>query len=263
LPGEWGITFVFYLVVIFISVFNYRNLPAIDFRPYKIGTDIPSSMIIPDDAEKGEIESIFIYEKNGEKKEFSVSEIPYQDTAWKYFDRIDKVIRKGYEPPIHDFSLTSADGNDLTDSVLNNEYSVLVIAYNLNKSNPEGLKKVNSFTEKMKKMGITAYGMTASSSDDIERLHNLYKFHFDFFTCDEIALKTTIRSNPGVILLQKGTVINMWHYRNLPEIKSNTNIESISLLNLQHNKVAYIIGFYFLLLIVVTLAVILITKKRK
>jgi len=66
----------FTLLGITISVYNYKNLPAIDFRPYKIGTDIPASMIIPEDAEQDSIKLIYIYEKEGVKKEFTVENLP-------------------------------------------------------------------------------------------------------------------------------------------------------------------------------------------
>ena len=37
-----------------------------------------------------------------------------------------------------------------------------------------------------------------------------------FYQCDDLVLKTIIRSNPGVILMKGGTVIDMWHINQVP-----------------------------------------------
>ena len=36
---------------------------------------------------------------------------------------------------------------------------------------------------------------------------------FEFYTCDETALKTVVRSNPGAIVLKAGNVIDKKHYK--------------------------------------------------
>ena len=39
---------------------------------------------------------------------------------------------------------------------------------------------------------------------------------FDYYSVDETALKTMIRANPGLVLIKGGTVIDMWHYNDIP-----------------------------------------------
>jgi uncharacterized membrane protein YphA (DoxX/SURF4 family) len=260
--SEWCFLGAFILIGICISIHNYRNLPALDFRPYKIGTNIPSSMIIPDDAEKDSVTYVFVYSKNEIQKEFSLDSLP--DSTWSYVDRIDKIIKKGYVPPIHDFSLTSLDGDDYTNSVLTDPgFSLLIISHNLNKSDGEGLKATNAFAQKMKENGVKVYGMTGSTKDDIKKYSGKYTFCFDFYTCDETALKTTIRANPGIILLKQGTVLNMWHYRNLPKIdKIKGDMLSFAISDLQKQKSELVIGFYLLLFCLIVIGVLLATSRK-
>jgi uncharacterized membrane protein YphA (DoxX/SURF4 family) len=261
--SEWGMVILFFGIGVVLSVYCYRNQPLLDFRPYKTGTDIRSSMIIPEGAEMDKYESYFIYEKNGEKKTFSATEIPYTDTLWKYVDRKDKLIKKGYESPIHDFTISTLDGMDITDSVLTDSgYSLLVIAYNLEKTNVEGLKKVNSIATKISRMGAKVYGLTSSTDDAINKAYQKYNFSYNFHTCDEIALKTITRANPGVLLLREGIIIGKWNFRNLPAISStDEKLMALSISDLQKTQSNWVKGFAIIFILMFVFLLLLFTKK--
>ena len=104
------------VLMILISIQCYNNLPWMDFRPYKVGTYIPEKMIIPEGAPQAEFESSFIYQKNGEEKEFDINNLP--DSTWEFVDSKHIEISPGYEPPIHDFTIETDDGSDIADIVL-------------------------------------------------------------------------------------------------------------------------------------------------
>ena len=53
----------------------------VDFRPYKIGANIPEGMKIPEDKPRDEYATTFIYEKNGVKKEFTLNNYPGNDST--------------------------------------------------------------------------------------------------------------------------------------------------------------------------------------
>ena len=249
LGSEWGIVTIFILISVGVTIFNYRHLPVLDFRPYSIGTHIPTDMVIPDDAAVDEYETTFIYGKDGEQQEFSIEDIPYTDTNWKYVDRKTTLISKGYEPPIHDFTITTTDGYDITDSVLSNtDFSLLVIAHNLEKSKEANLAKTAELAAKLKEQGILVYGMTASSSDKIRAVEN--ETDIDFHTTDEVTLKTIIRSNPGLVLLHNGLIVNKWHINTAPTVEEIENGIFVSALTYQTGRTSRTaIGFYLLLLV--------------
>ncbi|MBN1117539.1 MAG: DoxX family protein [Bacteroidales bacterium] len=263
---EYGLVLLFILVGVILSVFALRNLPFIDFRPYEVGTHIPAAMEIPEDAEVDEYETIFVYAKDGKEKEFKVDELGaiYEDTAWKYVDRVTELIKEGYTPPIHDFTLTTLTGIDITDSVLYSPgFSLLVIAYDLEKSDEKGMRNVKAFTEKMSDLGVMTFGMTSSSDQMIGETERTYSFPFDFYTTDEITLKTIVRSNPGVVLLYNGTIVGKWHYRNLPAVPDNSEkILEMTVSNNQRISALWTIWFFISLFFTFTLFLFILLKKR-
>jgi triosephosphate isomerase len=138
------------------------------------------------------------------------------DTAYKCVGRNDKMIREGDKPAIHDFSITSPDGTDYTDQILNyNGYYFFLVMYDLDKSNKSVFGKVNDFTRLCKQEKVPIIALTASS-DQIESFKKETGSDIDFYLTDGTTLKTMIRSNPGLMLLKKGTVIEMWHYHSFP-----------------------------------------------
>lgn len=259
--SEWGIVTVFVLVVVSVSVYNYRNLPVFDFRPYAIGTHIPTDMSIPPGAEVDEYEMTFVYAKDGEEQEFKVEDIP-SDTAWKFVSRNTTLISKGYEPPIHDFTISTSDGDDITDSVLSvSGFSLLAISYNLEEADYKGLEDVNALAQAAAEQGVATYGLTASTSSIINNYSAINAF--DFHTTDEITLKTIIRSNPGVVLLHNGVVVNKWHYHQLPEpekLQQSVMQTSLHYQVLKNKRIA--IGFYLLLLVSVFALLLLMVKAN-
>ena len=254
--GEWAIVIGLFLIGVFISIHGYRNLPVIDFRPYEIGTYIPAAMELPEGAPVDEYETTMVYEKDGVQKEFAIEEIPWQDTTWKYVDRKTVLIKKGEEPPIHDFSLTAADGYEVTDDMLYDpDYSLLLVSYRVEKSSVKGWKNIKAFTDSLT-APVKVYAMTSSLEQDVEELKNKTGIDYDFYTTDEITLKTMVRSNPGVILIKDGTVIGKWHYTNVP-VKGfeDENLLSESLKYLNGKKEGLVIIGFFLFLAILIIVV--------
>lgn len=102
---QWSLGVGFVIVSTFLAIYCIRNLPVIDFRPYHIGANIPEGMLIPQDqkANKDIYESTFIYEKDGKQQEFTPDKLP--DTTWKFIDAKHVLLKEGYKPPIHDFTI--------------------------------------------------------------------------------------------------------------------------------------------------------------
>ncbi len=200
-----------------ISVYGYRNLPILDFRPYKIGNNIPEKMAIPEGAPHDVYETKFIYEKDGNKQEFTLENYPVNDPSWKFVDSKSSLVKKGYTAPIHDFTITTMTGEDITDMVLaDTTYSFLLISYRLDKANDADADKINELYDYAQKFGYGYYMLTASTPDQIVEWAENTGAEYKICTTDGITLKTIIRSNPGVMLIKNGTIINKWPHRNSP-----------------------------------------------
>jgi len=211
---EWFIISFVTLLFVLFSLFNYIYLPVIDFLPYSINSNIREKMIIPEGMPGDQYSTTFIYEKEGNRKEFTLDNYPANDTSWKFVDQKSILIKKGYQPPIHDFSVTTVNNENITDSVLNyHGYTLLLISKKLEKANPIYLKSGFETGKEFISKGMRFYVLTASGSDATKRYDN------DLNICltDETTLKTMVRSNPGFMLLRNGTIIGKWSWANLPE----------------------------------------------
>lgn len=123
------------------------------------------------------------------------------------------------EPPIHDFFLESVTGEDLTTKVLTDDNVLLVVAYNLSKSDMESFVSIKSVTEEAIENGYTVYMLSASMNEDFIKLKNEFNLNFEMLFCDETTLKTIIRANPGILTLQNGTVKGKWSWVDSAAIK--------------------------------------------
>jgi uncharacterized membrane protein YphA (DoxX/SURF4 family) len=235
---EWRMTGAFVLLGILISVHCYRNLPIIDFRPYKTGANIPENMLIPEGAPEDEYETILVYEKDGIPKEFATNNFPWQDTTWKWVETKQKLIKKGYEPPIHNFTITTSEGYDITDHMLEDkDYSFLLIADDLTKTNVNAFGKIDKLAELCKNSNCSFYCLTSSTNEQIIEFKDEVNTDFDFYTTDEITLKTIIRSNPGLMLIREGNIIGKWHYNNFHIFNDpGNNFSSLVLDTLRKDK---------------------------
>ena len=219
---EWFVTGLLASAVVLLSMYCIRNLPLIDFRPYKIGSNIPKLMEIPEGMPVDEYETVLVYEKDGIQREFTLEspEKPWSDSTWKWIETNNRLVKKGYIPPIHDFSLVSDSGVDATDNVLSDPgYSFLIVSYDVRKAKLPGMKKINQFAEGAAELGYKVYGMTSSTQEVILKTIEPMKLNFEFYTTDEITLKTMVRSNPGLVLIKEGVVIGKWHFRDIPVLQ--------------------------------------------
>jgi uncharacterized membrane protein YphA (DoxX/SURF4 family) len=203
--------------ILCISYYCYSYLPIIDFRPYKIGANIPAGMIIPDGAPQPEYETRLTYSKNGFKKEFSINDYPQDDPSWTFVDSRSTLISEGYVPAIHDFSITNSDNEDITQHVLENpSYTFLLISTRVEDASDRNIFDINDLYDYAVMYGYEFYAVTSSLPGEITMWKDITGADYPFCTADETTLKTIIRSNPGLLLLKNGTILNKWPQKALP-----------------------------------------------
>ena len=199
-----------------LSFWCLYDLPIIDFRPYHIGADIKAGMEIPEGAEQPVFDTTFIMEKDGERREFTLDNYP--DSTWTFVDSKTVTVKEGYVPPIHDFSITAADGEDITDMVLGREgYTFLLISPDLDKADDQNFGDIDQIYEFCQDNSIPFYCLTASTEKSQQHWQNITGAEYPFCMTDATTLKTMIRSNPGLMLLEKGVVRGKWSHNRLPE----------------------------------------------
>ncbi|MDU1904267.1 MAG: DoxX family protein [Dysgonomonas sp.] len=222
--------FVALYIIIFgigFCLYNYYNEPIIDFRPYKIGNNIPELMTV-EEGKAPVYKNILIYQKDGVEKEFTEDNYPWEDSTWVFVDRVSRIIKEGEIPVIEDFSINRLFLNpdkteieyeeNITDELLSDStYTFLMIAYSLEDMRDTYLSRFEDVNNYAKDYNYKFYCLTSSPRDSILKLEKENITNFDFCAADERVLKTITRSNPGLILLKEGIVINKWADRDVPD----------------------------------------------
>lgn len=233
---ELAIAAVTLLLSFGLMEYTYLHLPLVDFRPYKIGNHLPTIM---EDSEPDEYEYLYICEKDSVQQTFTQDNYP--DSTWTFVRYESKLIKKGYESPIHDLEIKNADFEDITWNILESEDPVtLVIMYELAKADTTLMPKVEALYENVSAtysmpldtiqcdtiaMDSISYDIapmtttnfyiiTGSNSDEIGKFCEKYPTLSQCFcSCDPVTLKTIVRANPGVVVIQNGTVIDKYNLK--------------------------------------------------
>lgn len=203
------------LFSLFFPFYGLANLPVIDFRAYKIGADIKKGMEIPEGAPEAIYEDTWYYEVNGKVETFSSDDKPWEIPGARFVDRKSELIQKGYEPPIHDFTIVG-DNGDVADVILDANWVFLFVNYDMGKSSEEGQSRVNTLAKECDLNGMTHIGLAGSLKSEVEVYRRKNNVTYPFFSTDPTTLKTIVRSNPGIVLLNKGVVVGKWHHNNTP-----------------------------------------------
>ena len=209
--------FISLILCLWLGLHVLEHLPVIDFRAYKVGTNITKGMQTPADAPRAVYQYKWSFDVNGQQKTvINRGEDPKIDGTLLGVET--SVLQKGYEPPIHDFSI-ERDGTDYTTQMLEEEHLLVVIAYNLNVAQNDGFIAIKEATDTALEKGYTVIGISASSTPETEKLAAKYDLDFKFYFCDMTALKTIIRSNPSIIRLEKGTILQKLHFNDVDQLK--------------------------------------------
>jgi uncharacterized membrane protein YphA (DoxX/SURF4 family) len=155
-----------------------------------------------------------IFEKDGETAEFTLFDLP--DESWMFIDATYYNENPNIaEPAFEDYS------EDITDIVLSDEgYSFFLVAHDLTKTSKKNNSRINALYDYALANDINFYCLTASTESDIHDYIEKTDANYDFFNTDPITLKTMVRSNPGLLLIKQGTVLDKWHVNDIPTLES-------------------------------------------
>ena len=248
-----------------LSIYCYRHLPVLDFRPYAVGKNITESMRLPEGAEPDQYEVTLKYKnkQTGEVRSFTEENYPWQDTLnWEYESSSERLVKKGYITPIHDLVIEHPTLGNITEEILEDDnHTILAVAYNLNQSATQYQPAINRLAEYAREKGIRFYGLTSSSERDIEAYKKRNHVPYEFCTADEIQLKTMIRSNPGVIILREGTILDKWAGKDVPDVKElqDTDLTAYCVYSREQMQRIYLVYSIILLFFV---AYLLIPRRK-
>jgi hypothetical protein len=77
---------------------------------------------------------------------------------------------------------------------------------------------INPLVEEAAKSGVNSIAVFGGADQKmLESLRRAANLKFRMYTADDILLKTIVRSNPGVVLLRDGRILQKWHYKRVPD----------------------------------------------
>ena len=265
---EWMVSLYSFLFIFVFSFYCLTHLPVFDFRPYRIGVNIRQGMEMPEGAKPSVFEARFILEKDGERREFTLEDYP--DSTWTFVESRSVLVEEGYEPPIQNFAMMDVEtGEDITQEVLaDSGYVFLLVVNRVEEADDGNIDLINEIYDYSVEHGYGFYALTSSAKDEIELWCDRTGAEYSFCQMDDITLKTVIRSNPGLLLLKGGTILNKWSDNQLPDEYDLT--DTLDRLEIGRQKdvsdlrtVGYVLLWFFVPLTLVVALDLAVVKRRE
>jgi uncharacterized membrane protein YphA (DoxX/SURF4 family) len=209
------------VIVLFFQWHVHRHLPFKDCLPFKKGNNLLELRKMPSDAIPDKVEFRFVYQKNGEKKQFTMDKLP--DSSWTFVSREDIIVEKGKnnEPPIKDFVINTLSGTDTTEALLNQNVDYyLFFVKDVDKLNEERLKDLSDLLAVAKGQNKKLYVVASQASGVDELLNKTNRFNVPVFSLDVTALKTASRTDPSAYLMHGPVVKYKWGWADIKTIKN-------------------------------------------
>ena len=269
--SRWLASIYTILFIFAVAGYSYTNLPVFDFSPYHIGANIQEGMRVPEGEKAPVYDMVYVMEREGVRKEFSVE--TYPDSTWTLVEAKSVLKEEGYNPPILDFPVTlNATGERITEQLLEDDrYTFLLVSPWIGKADEGYIDLINEIYDYSVEYGYPFYCVTASSDAEVEQWRERTGAEYPFCSSDESTLKTMVRSNPGLLLLRHGTVINKWSCSSLPdEYELKGPLDKLPLAHITPSsvtrKVAIVLAWFvipFALLVLVDRILVKRMKKEK
>lgn len=202
--GQFVIGCLYAFIFLLFEIYNYRHLPVVDFMNWKVGRQMK--------VENEEPAKIYLTFRNivtGETQEYLSPDYPWNDSVWSsQWEFVDQRMEGGND--YLGFSALDADGNDVTDMILETENLLMFTSHDLTKVTEEEWEEVKTITEAADAKGYYVVWTVANSPEYVAELQEMYDFLYEVYFGDELEIKTIVRFNPGLIWLDNGLVVDKW-----------------------------------------------------
>jgi hypothetical protein len=224
-------------IMVIAAVFSFgfqwwvlRHLPYNDCMPFKPGNNVWQEMQPGPNYHEAVYETKLVYEKNGQKQEFDVDKIPWQDTTWKFVEQKNKLVKEAVGlPEIHDFILNDSNNTDQTKAILTAPgYTFLWFVRRPDIAHLDNMDRIKTLQQKAQALHIPFYVLCSAARDVIVTKQAAWDMkNIPFMTLDVTASKTAMRTDPGLMLLKDGVVQKKWSYLDYPKDMAldNGNLE--------------------------------------
>jgi uncharacterized membrane protein YphA (DoxX/SURF4 family) len=217
--AHWGMVAALLLSTGF-SVYCSAYEPVKDYRAWAIGKDIREGAVFTPD--RVAVQMVYVRKSDCLEVRQPTENWDWLDSTFEathlFWKQDQTVLEKGKEPGIKDITLRDPyTGEEFRDSLFNSKGFVLLGVFNHLEDASESVVEAQKALIPVARNSGVLYLLAAPEFDEVL---NEYKNEnqMDIPVCfnDEKALKTILRSNGGLVLIQNGKVIGKWAARSLP-----------------------------------------------
>ena len=224
--GQWLCVGLFAIISVGFQLYVIHHLPFIGKSDWKKGKDV--SVFVAQPAQK---DVVFVYKNNetGEEVTLTQDELMNQEDDFyeknEYVSREDKILKEAVKAKIDGFNMLDENGADhAPDYFATGKESDTYILYvhDLNEANEKGMAKAMTLAKACLNQGVDFVAITNSSEEEIETFVKKYSIGFPVYhnPIDPVhgpfMVRDAIRSNPGIMLINKGIVVDKWAWRDFP-----------------------------------------------
>ena len=225
--GQTLFTFVFIGLFVGFEVYNVRHLPVIDFMEWKVGRDIKPV----ENAEPADIYLTFKNIETGKTEEYLSPNYPWNDSVWMSQWEFVSQRQEGGAQSLG-FSILNEEGDDYTYLLYETERLFVFVAPYLNELAEEDFAECQRVYDLANEHGYSCLWITSVSPEHVYGLQDKYYMFDEVYFGDELELKSMVRSNPGLILMDNGIILDKWSKIDFPcEKEINALLESGNLRN--------------------------------
>ena len=209
-------------IVVWVSIFGLAQLyvaamysPILDFRPFKVGTDLAAAYFGDDDSA---VEYDFVYTKDGVLATFALDSIPDEESGWQYVERRERQQAKPSKgnSMLEHFVVYQGD-EDVTEEVLSHQgYLFMLLSEDLTKADDDDINVVHELYDYTREYGYPFYAVTASSPDEIEEWCDNTGAEYPFYFMDRTTIRTIQRANPYLLVLKDGVIYHKYYISHMP-----------------------------------------------
>lgn len=202
--GQLLIGFVYAALFAGFEIYNYRHLPVIDFMAWKVGKQMNEK---PD--QEQQIYLTFKNKETGKTQEYLSPNYPWNDSVWmSQWEFVDQRVEGGNS--FLGFSALDEDGDDVTEMILTTERLMMFTSHDMGAITVSEWEEIASLSSEAGRRGYYVVWVTATAPDEVERLREAHPCLEEVYYGDELEIKTIVRFNPGLILLDEGLVVDKW-----------------------------------------------------
>ncbi|MFR9661438.1 MAG: BT_3928 family protein, partial [Rikenellaceae bacterium] len=215
---EISLAATFFFSTVGLSYYCYNHLPLIDFRPYKIGVNLPEAIETAASA-RAQFETVLVCRnlKSGKIKEFALEDKQWQDDSrWEWMEtRIISDEEPSVRASVSEFSLRNAYGKECTNEIISYDEGAidLICVTKMRDIDPECMERLKSFIEQSLASGNRVVCLTPERLYDEDML--VAGHRVEAYNIDPSTMKTVIRAEVGVVTLKNGVIINKRNWRDL------------------------------------------------